>query len=161
MRKLNKLMISVIGGLAFLMPNTALRAQTFPKVYVYGESDDADNISCSASHKSAVSAVQAALRSNGVDITYNQSDFPYMQAYVNVTAVKPADICAVSWSIRFKNNQFLFDEFAKKDIFASVVYCSNGGIITGSNSHIYSSILNNMRDATNECVSTYYETISK
>lgn len=161
MRKLSKLMISVVGGLAFLMPNTALRAQTFPKVYVYGESDDADNISCSASHKSAVATVQAALRSNGIEITYNAKDDSYMQAYINVTVVKPSGICAVSWSIKFQNYQYILDEFSKKFIFADVVYCSKSGILTGSPSQVYSDLLLSVRDKTNECVSRYYEKIKE
>lgn len=159
MRKLNKLIISVVGGLALLMPSTTVRAQTFPKVYVFSEADDADNISCSALNRSAVAAVQAALRNNGVEIEYRSDVYPAMRAYVNVTVVKPSNICAVSWSLSFQNNQDIEDEFLGRPFFAKIVYCRKGGIFTGSESYVYSNVLLEMKDATNACVSKYYEDI--
>ena len=161
MKELNKLIISVVGGLALLMPSTASLAQTFPKVYVYGEADDADNVSCSATHKSAVATVQAALRSNGIEVEYNDAAYPYMSAYVNVTVVKPANICAVSWEINFQNFQSIDDEFLQRPFFTKIVYCDKSGIFTGSASEVYSNLLLSFRDKTNECVSSYYEKIKK
>ena len=161
MGKLNKLIISIVAGLAFLMPSTALRAQTFPKVYVFGESDDADNVSCSATHKSAIATVQAALRSNNIEIEYSSDAYSYMQAYVNVVVVKPSNICAISWSFSLQNNQYIEDQFLKKSLFTKIVYCTKGGIFTGSASQVYSDLLLVMKDMTNECVSSYYENIKK
>lgn len=160
MRKLNKLIISVVGGLALLMPNTILQAQTFPKVYVFSEDDEADNISCSVSHKSAVSTVQAALRNNGIQIEYS-SDDSVMRAYVNVGAINLSNGCAVNWSLIFQNYQYVDDEFLKRPFFATIVYCKKGGILTGSASEVYSGLLLYFRDKTNECVSEYYENIKK
>ena len=161
LNKLNKLIISVIGGFALLMPNTALRAQTFPKVYVFGESDDADNFSCSETHKSTVATVQAALRSNNIEIEYDTDAYSYMAAYVNLTVVKPSNICVVNWSLILQNYQYIEDEFLQKSLFLKVVYCDIGGIFTGSASEVYSDLLLAMKDATNQCVSKYYEKIKE
>ena len=82
-----------------------------------------------------------------------------MAAYVNITVVKPANICAVSWSISFQNFQSIDDEFLQRPFFTKIVYCENSGILTGSASEVYSGLLLAFRDKTNECVSEYYEKI--
>jgi hypothetical protein len=161
MGKLNKLIILIVGCLAFLIPHTALRAQTFPKVYVYGENDDADNISCSASHKSAVAAVQAALRGNNIEIEYSDSANSNIKAYVNIVVVKPSNICSAFFSLKLQHYQYIEYDYNKKVFFATVLHCDKGSIVTGSASHVYSSILLGMKDMTNECISTYYENMKE
>lgn len=156
-----KVFLSFITGVTFLIQPTLLEAQTFPDVYVFSEKDDAENTACSASQASAVAAVQAALRSNNIRVENSEKAYSYMQAYVTVNAIKLSNICAATFDLKLQNYQKVKDEYTQKDIFTTVLYCKKSSIVTGATSYIYTTMLDSYKDMTNQCISEYYEQISK
>ncbi len=158
MRILIKSSKFIASLLLVICANSAARAQNLPPVYVFGEADSAENRLCSASHDTAIATVQAALRANNVRVVNKDKSMTAISAYVNVNAIKIASHCAIHISLELKNFQFVEDEFLKKIIFASVTYCTKGYTVTGMPYSIYSALLDNLKDMTNQCVSKYIAT---
>lgn len=155
-----RVFLPFITGATFLIQPTVSQAQTFPKVFVYSEKDDADNTACSASHSSAVAAVQAALRSSNIGVETTAETLSYMQAYVTVTVVKLSNICAATFNLKFQNYQKIVDQYTQKEIYLTVVHCEKSSIVTGGTSYLYTTMLNSYKDMANQCISQYYKQIN-
>ena len=126
-----------------------------PPVFVFGESDDDELRQCGVSHRSAISQVQATLRSNRISVSTSATSDNF-QMYVNVNAGPAAQgRCAYNISLEFGSYGMTLVRSTDEAIFSRSVFCEKGSLLFWDPSTAQTQVNNNMADYVNQCLSEY------
>lgn len=158
--------LAAIITAAFMSPVAA--AQALPPIFVFPREDDDSARLCQVSNSSAVDAVKAALRYNGIQVA-SQADYradKAVGATVTLGAVESSVGsntigCAVSYRLSLDNFQEIFDVVTQKRFNTTVVFCSRSGIAIGVRAGMQTRINDLLREAADECVSDYEDLLRK
>lgn len=138
---------------------TQAEAQSPSAVYVMGESEDSPGIKeCSLSYSSATSAIEAALRYNGVKLATEQQVLAdeAIRAYVNINALHEARGCFASVKLAFDTIQIVPLPITLKmgdSIVGTVRFCERETVMSGPTYDFQARINQWLRDSTDVCIS--------
>ena len=133
-------------------------AQAPSAVYVMGEADDADMNACNVTYASSISAIEAALRYNGVKVASRAAAMTdqAIRAYVSLTIIAGSSVCSASVRVDFDNYQYvnLPESLGMgSERHSKVLFCSASTLLTGRAYDFQSRINSSLRDFTDECIS--------
>jgi hypothetical protein len=145
-----------LGILLGVLGTAPAAAQDMPPVYVGGEEETVGHKNCNITYKSAVAAVESALRYNNVKVA-TQTDYygdDAIKAYVNLASLGASANCALSYSLEMQTS--LSVAFPRQlglgTRFSLVVLCNKGGIMTGPSYDLQDRLNNSLRDYVDQCV---------
>lgn len=154
---------AVAGALALLaaagQSAPVMAQQNLPKFYVYGEDDGgADLTACKVTHQSAIDAVQAELRQDGIVIQTDANDpEAVMDVYINIAAmpITGQATCAYSLSFAFESFNEVPNPFTGRTEFTKLAYCNKGSVLIWARSTAQAEIDTNLRRHARECLAKY------
>ena len=155
-RGMRKVAAAAVALALFVAPS---HAQGPSAVYVMGEDDYGDMKACNLTFASAISAVEAALRYNGVSVASREDAMSQraLRAYVNLIALNDPTGCAAYVKIEFSTSQFVNLPSSLglgPGRYGLVKLCDNGSLFIGPAYDLQSRVNSVLRDFTDQCIST-------
>ena len=146
-------------GFALLMSWGAhvphVEAATIKSAYVLAEDQGSSGEKCGLSREGETSAVQAALRQNGIDVIYDRSKgYGKPVFYLNTTSLVTATGGCVVFT---RLDVHIFDVVkipeSNKTYYANIVFCEGGDISTGPPYDYQERVSSFYQNFVNECIS--------
>lgn len=155
--------------LAMALAPQAAMAQSVPSVYVSAaDNDNTGNTQCRLYHGAVVSAVEQALRSNGVALGTQDDYFKdrALAMYVSVTALRGETNggellgnCAAYVNLEFSSATNITNPATGGKHWASVMFCNIGTLFNWSVDTIQDRTNQEVRSLTSQCLEKYRKSV--
>ncbi|QZH75790.1 MAG: hypothetical protein JY451_04155 [Erythrobacter sp.] len=154
----------VAGGLLAAAPALAQKAAAYPPVYVLGEEDDADLLSCGTSYGQVLRAASNAFTAAGVPIGTEQMalDQQALTFYINLNIApivfddgEDAGSCYGAVNVRLSSYAFLTEPVTGTSRFATLAFCMDGFSFTLTRSSLRRSVDQQVTEKVQACLAEW------
>jgi hypothetical protein len=138
----------------FLLHLTSIYGQTIKSAYAYGEEDSKSNILCQFSNKSAISAMESALRYNRVNIVRSSEKSGIIKFYTAITNWEvDKSNCSVNMHLDVHDYKAIQLPGSNKLIYSKVIFCERS--VTGflGKLEMQTNINAKIKESVDECLS--------
>lgn len=147
-----------------LIAPVVAKADPIPPLYVFGDLAVDSASQCNLTMTASVSAAEAALRFNRVQVA-SETDFfgnKALAIYLKLNAFEIKRVgsvgtgsCAVSLSLELGTYSGTYDPVARNSKYGKLVYCENSTLIVIEKMQAQNSVNDSIMEYVNECISTY------
>ena len=124
-------------------------ALTFEQAHVFGEAISDEGSKCGLSRDASVSAVETALRQNRIAIN-EKAKYNF---YLNTNSLYLDQGCVANTHLEVGFYSYVNPPNGDKAVFAEVILCTRGMIMSGPSYNLQTRINDNYRSMAEQCVS--------